>query len=188
MARARDVQADFAQLQREYRNMEQNRKAYTEESQNIIRRQQKSIDKLRKENESLKSELAMETRHASVKVSNAHAAKLSSLQEQGNLYSSKIAIQEKNIGEINKQIKLMQEKILIQRKKMGGVNAARENQLMVQKQIRILEREITFETFKSKKGDVIRGIVRRFERNTAIGPFLTAMHTMCTPRSWHRVV
>jgi hypothetical protein len=97
---------------------------------------------LRKENESLKSELAMETRHASVKVSNAHAAKLASLQEQGNLYSSKIAIQEKNIGEINKQIKLMQEKILIQRKKMGGVNAARENQLMVQKQIRILENRL----------------------------------------------
>lgn len=84
----------------------------------------------------------METRHASVKVSNAHAAKLASLQEQGNLYSSKIAIQEKNIGEINKQIKLMQEKILIQRKKMGGVNAARENQLMVQKQIRILENRL----------------------------------------------
>jgi coiled-coil domain-containing protein 63/114 len=142
MARARDVQADFAQLQREYRNMEQNRKAYTEESQNIIRRQQKSVDKLRKENESLKSELAMETRHASVKVSTAHASRLSSLQEQGNLYTSKIAIQEKNVGEINKQIKLLQEKILIQRKKMGGVNAARENQLMVQKQIRILENRL----------------------------------------------
>jgi DNA repair exonuclease SbcCD ATPase subunit len=142
MARARDVQADFAQLQREYRNMEQNRKAYTEESQNIIRRQQKSVDKLRKENESLKSELAMETRHASVKVSTAHASKLSSLQEQGNLYTSKIAIQEKNIAEINKQVKLLQEKILIQRKKMGGVNAARENQLMVQKQIRILENRL----------------------------------------------
>ena len=122
--------------------MEQNRKAYTEESQNIIRRQQKSVDKLRKENESLKSELAMETRHASVKVSTAHASKLSSLQEQGNLYTSKIAIQEKNIAEINKQVKLLQEKILIQRKKMGGVNAARENQLMVQKQIRILENRL----------------------------------------------
>ena len=108
MARARDVQADFAQPQREYRNMEQNRKAYTEESQNIIRRQQKSVDKRRKENESLKSELAMETRHASVKVSTAHASRLSSLQEQGNLYTSKIAIQEKNVGEINKQIKLLQ--------------------------------------------------------------------------------
>ena len=39
MSRARDVAADFAQLQREYRNMEQNRKAYTEESQNIVEKQ-----------------------------------------------------------------------------------------------------------------------------------------------------
>lgn len=98
MSRARDVAADFAQLQREYRNMEQNRKAYTEESQNIVRRQQQSIDKLRKENEQLKSELAMETRHASVKVSSAHASRLSTLTEQGNLYTSKIAVQERNFN------------------------------------------------------------------------------------------
>ena len=67
MARARDVQADFAQLQREYRNMEQDRKAYTEGESKYYSEATKSIDKLRKENESLKSELAMETRHASVK-------------------------------------------------------------------------------------------------------------------------
>ena len=95
MARARDVQADFAQLQREYRNMEQDRKAYTEESQNIIRRQQKSIDKLRKENESLKSELAMETRHASVKVSNAHAAKLSSCRNKGTCIAVRLRYKKK---------------------------------------------------------------------------------------------
>ena len=74
MSRAKDVQADFAQLQREYRNMEQNRRAYTEESQNIIRRQQASVEKLRKDNEALKAELAMESRHASVKVSNTDTA------------------------------------------------------------------------------------------------------------------
>ena len=142
MSRARDVAADFAQLQREYRNMEQNRKAYTEESQNIVRRQQQSIDKLRKENEQLKSELAMETRHASVKVSTAHASKLSVLTEQGNLYTSKIAVQERNLAEIEKQMALMREKVMSQRKRMGGVNAARENQMMVFKQIRILENRL----------------------------------------------
>jgi DNA repair exonuclease SbcCD ATPase subunit len=142
MSRARDVAADFAQLQREYRNMEQNRKAYTEESQNIVRRQQQSIDKLRKENEQLKSELAMETRHASVKVSTAHASRLSTLTEQGNLYTSKIAVQERNLAEIEKQMALMREKVMSQRKRMGGVNAARENQMMVQKQIRILENRL----------------------------------------------
>ena len=68
MSRAKDVQADFSQLQREYRNMEQNRRAYTEESQNIIRKQQMTIEKLRKENEVLKAELAMESRHATAKI------------------------------------------------------------------------------------------------------------------------
>ena len=98
--------------------------------------------KLRKENEQLKSELAMETRHASVKVSTAHASRLSTLTEQGNLYTSKIAVQERNLAEIEKQMALMREKVMSQRKRMGGVNAARENQMMVQKQIRILENRL----------------------------------------------
>lgn len=58
------IQSDFAQLQREYRNMEQNRRAYTEESQNIIRRQEAAIKKLKKDYEALKAELVMEQRHA----------------------------------------------------------------------------------------------------------------------------
>ena len=49
-----------------------------------------------------------------------------------------------------------------------GHIAAQIKQHIIIQQIRILEREITFETFKSKKGDVIRGIVRRFERNNII--------------------
>ena len=107
-----------------------------------VRRQQQSIDKLRKENEQLKSELAMETRHASVKVSTAHASRLAQLTEQGNLYTQKIAVQERNLAEIEKQMALMREKVMAQRKRMGGVNAARENQMMVQKQIRILENRL----------------------------------------------
>ena len=50
---------------------------------------------------------------------------------------------------------------------LGHIAAQNAKQHIIQ-QIRILEREITFETFKSKKGDVIRGIVRRFERNNII--------------------
>ena len=50
---------------------------------------------------------------------------------------------------------------------LGHIAAQNAKQHIIQ-QIRILEREITFETFKSKKGDVIRGIVRRFEKNNII--------------------
>ena len=46
------------------------------------------------------------------------------------------------MAEIEKQMALMREKVMAQRKRMGGVNAARENQMMVQKQIRILENRL----------------------------------------------
>ena len=49
--------ADYAQLQREYRNMELNRKAYADESNQMLRRQQADIEKLRKDNDALKGEL-----------------------------------------------------------------------------------------------------------------------------------
>ena len=58
------------------------------------------------------------------------------------MYTQKIAVQERNISDLEKQTKLMQEKILLQRKRMGGVNAAKENQQMVNKQIRILENRL----------------------------------------------
>mmetsp|Transcript_72325 Transcript_72325/g.205692 ORF Transcript_72325/g.205692 Transcript_72325/m.205692 type:complete len:147 (-) Transcript_72325:1631-2071(-) len=54
---------DFAQLQKEYRLMEMNRKAYAEESHQVLRKQQASLEKLRHDNEALKTELAMEMRH-----------------------------------------------------------------------------------------------------------------------------
>ena len=57
---ATDVrQSELQQLQREYRHMELNRRAYAEESQSVLRKQQISIDKLRTDNEAMKNEIAM---------------------------------------------------------------------------------------------------------------------------------
>ena len=39
-------QAEFAQLQREYRHMELNRKSYADESYGVLRKQQATIQKL----------------------------------------------------------------------------------------------------------------------------------------------
>ena len=52
-------QMELLQLQKEYRHMEINRRAYAEESNSILRKQQSTIDKMRKDNESLKNEIAM---------------------------------------------------------------------------------------------------------------------------------
>lgn len=123
--------------------MEQNRKAYTEESQNILRKQQETIAKLRKDEEALKAELAMETRHAASKgVSSGPTSKLAALQDQGDAYTQRLAVETRNLEELNKAISVMKSKILQQRRQMGGVNAAKENHKMVQKQIRILENRL----------------------------------------------
>ncbi len=67
---------------------------------------------------------------------------LASLHDQGDLYTQKIEVENRNVKAMDEQIQLLKQKILYQRKHMGGVNAARENQAMIQKQIRILENRL----------------------------------------------
>ena len=134
--------ADYAQLQREYRNMELNRKAYADESNQMLRRQQADIEKLRKDNDALKGELAMETRHSNRTQVTTMQAQLSALHDQGDAYTKKIEVESRAVRTREEQIQLMKDKIKAQRKHMGGINAARENQHMIQKQIRILENRL----------------------------------------------
>eukprot|EP00937_MAST-01D_sp_MAST-1D-sp2_P006080 g6080.t1 len=134
--------ADYAQLQREYRNMELNRKAYADESNQVLRRQQAAIEKLRQDNESLKAELTMETRHVSSSNATKAQTTLANLHEQGDKYTRKIERENNKVKTVEDQIQLLKQKLLYQRKHMGGINAARENQHMIQKQIRILENRL----------------------------------------------
>ena len=58
---AGDREQELAALHRSYRNMENDRQKYSEESQNIIKRQRQAIEKIRKENERLKEQLKAES-------------------------------------------------------------------------------------------------------------------------------
>ena len=62
---------ELVKLQREYRNMEINRRAYAEESQSVLRKQQASIDKLKKDNESIKNDIALLLRGSNKQLSQA---------------------------------------------------------------------------------------------------------------------
>ena len=134
-------QSEFAQLQREYRHMELNRKSYADESYSVLRKQQATIAKLRKDNEALKQELGMETRHSTLKPNESNE-KTARLQEECEKYQRSMSEEQKRIEYLDEQIALVKTKTIQQRKTMGGVNAARENQAMVQKQIKILENRL----------------------------------------------
>jgi chromosome segregation ATPase len=136
------VQTELDDLQRKYRMMEVNRKTYSEDSQNTIRMQRQQITKLKKDNERLKEDLALETRQAKQANNMSASAQIAKLQDQADMYTRKIEVEKRRIEELDKQIKKMQGTILVQRKEMGGINASRENNQQVQKQIRILENRL----------------------------------------------
>jgi hypothetical protein len=64
------------------------------------------------------------------------------LQDQAALYIKKIETERRKIEELDKSIATYQERILEQKSRLGGVNAAQENNLMIQKQIQVLENRL----------------------------------------------
>lgn len=135
-------QTELLQLQKEYRHMEINRRAYADESQAVLRKQQGTIDKLRKDNDSLKADIATIMRGTNKVMSLDQQEALSQLNEQGDKFVQQIEFEQKNIIILEEQIAIMREKALQQRKTMGGVNASKENHAMIVKQIRILENRL----------------------------------------------
>ena len=97
---------------------------------------------MKKDNDALKHELALETRSVVKMNSSAQAEKVAKLQDEADLYTRKIELERRRIAELDKQTGIMQTKILEQRKRLGGVNAARENNAQVAKQIKILENRL----------------------------------------------
>ncbi|RHY83259.1 hypothetical protein DYB35_000905 [Aphanomyces astaci] len=133
---------DFSLLQREYRNMEMNRKSYSDESHQVMRRQQTVIEKLKRDNEDMKNELALATRHITESSATAQQESINRMQDQIDTFVKKIAAETKHSDTLGQQITIMKHKVLHQKKHMGGVNAAKENHHMVNKQIRILENRL----------------------------------------------
>ena len=76
----------FAQLQRDYRQMEIDRRKYAEESHNQLRKQQGTLNKLKKDNDQLKAEMAIEMRTASKSATNLEQEVLARLQDEMDFY------------------------------------------------------------------------------------------------------
>eukprot|EP00601_Ochromonadales_sp_CCMP2298_P007553 CAMPEP_0173204638 /NCGR_PEP_ID=MMETSP1141-20130122/20245_1 /TAXON_ID=483371 /ORGANISM="non described non described, Strain CCMP2298" /LENGTH=472 /DNA_ID=CAMNT_0014130347 /DNA_START=170 /DNA_END=1585 /DNA_ORIENTATION=+ len=136
--RANELQS----LQREYRHMEINRRAYSDESQALLRKQQATIDKLRKDNEVLKNDIAIIMRGSNRPMSTIQQEFVQGLTDQGDKYATSIEFERSNIQTMEEQLHIMRSKQLQQRRAMGGINASKDNHSMIQKQIHILENRL----------------------------------------------
>ncbi|RYY82682.1 hypothetical protein EON63_12885 [archaeon] len=133
---------ELQNLQREYRRMEIDRRAYAEQSQAVLRKQQMTIDKFRRENEDLKNDIALIMRSSNRPLSMNEQETVQALTDLGDKYANAIEYERNNIATMEEQIEILKSKSLQQRRSMGGVNASKENHYMIQKQIRILENRL----------------------------------------------
>jgi hypothetical protein len=64
------------------------------------------------------------------------------LQDQGDMFARKIEVEKRKIDDLQSKIDTLLAKSADQRKKMGGINAARENQMAVNKRLKVLENRL----------------------------------------------
>mmetsp|Transcript_37719 Transcript_37719/g.85940 ORF Transcript_37719/g.85940 Transcript_37719/m.85940 type:complete len:557 (-) Transcript_37719:51-1721(-) len=142
MAEPSERQAELEALHRSYRMMETDRQKYSEESQNIIKRQRQAIEKIRKENERLKEQLASESQNSAQNAEGQVLNLLGSLQETSERYTRKIDVEKRRLEDLEKQSKIMHVRTLELQQNRGGVNAVKESDRAVSKQIRVLENRL----------------------------------------------
>lgn len=110
------------------------------------------MDKLRSENENLKTDVATLQARTTMKPLNSfEQSQLDKVTLEIERYRKSIDTEKNTISTIERQIASLREKIWHQRKKMGGTNAATENQRTVEKQVRILENRLDQALMKFNK-------------------------------------
>jgi enolase len=142
MAMAADVSSQLDELQRKYRIMEGDRKSYAEEVQNVVRKQKSQIEKLKRENSQLKSELSLESRAAAVGDSGAVSTKLTALQDAQELAARAIEAEKRRAEEMGTRLRMAREQMLLEKKEMGGANGQAEQHHAIQKQVKVLEHRL----------------------------------------------
>lgn len=137
-----DAEVALLDLQRKYKIMEGNRASYTEDAQGHIRRQRQTIDKLKFDNTQLKTELKS-TQSEDARAPGRHQhAEIMRLGDFADLYTRKIEMERRRVEELDQHLALSDAKILEQRKALGGADAAKENDLQIEKQVRVLENKL----------------------------------------------
>mmetsp|Transcript_61948 Transcript_61948/g.72442 ORF Transcript_61948/g.72442 Transcript_61948/m.72442 type:complete len:551 (+) Transcript_61948:282-1934(+) len=130
-------------LQREYRNMEVNRRAFAEESEIVLRKQQQTMEKMRKEKSLLKADLSGIQKKSTFRMlTPLEKSQMDRMYLEVDKFKSLIENERSRIQKMEDQVSQLKAKIWNKRKTMGGIHAARDNQKVVEKQVRILENRL----------------------------------------------
>jgi len=133
---------ELVKLQRSYRNMEGDRAAYTEESQNVIRKQKSEIRQLEGEKQELLKELRLAESRANQTKDEDNTDTLVTLLEAKDKTEEEMREEEELQIELDAKIKEWERKIKTQHKNMGGVHMSSQHTTQMQKTQRVLDNRL----------------------------------------------
>eukprot|EP00397_Hematodinium_sp_SG-2012_P028170 GEMP01029646.1.p1 GENE.GEMP01029646.1~~GEMP01029646.1.p1 ORF type:complete len:541 (+),score=178.60 GEMP01029646.1:61-1683(+) len=140
------VEQEIAELQRKFRVLENDKRAYSEDSQGIIRKQRSTIEKLTRENRQMKQELQENRALAGPKSEHKMGQeKLGQIMEAKETVEKRLLIEEDIKERIDSKKALADKKLQQLREKVtkkGGLDSSKDNFMAINKQIRVLENRL----------------------------------------------
>jgi|EP00670_Eutreptiella_braarudii_P000336 DNA repair exonuclease SbcCD ATPase subunit len=146
------------ELTKKYKRLETNQKDYAAEAQKEIKRQKAEIAQLQKDNQELRQQvqqaqgspfgparasggkMVQPTGSAGSRIQKVR--EMEALKDQIATLESKVELEERKLEELNQKIGKKKGEIGQARSEMGGVNITKESNLMIEKQIKVLENRL----------------------------------------------
>ena len=115
-----EAQMEMSNLQRQYRCMRNDRKTYTEETENTVRKQNKTIDALLKDNEELEAMILVAKSRQNEMCDQGNVEKIVELLDREKQVREEIKQEKDAVACVEERVANMRETINKQCKKMGG--------------------------------------------------------------------
>nr|XP_033817547.1 coiled-coil domain-containing protein 114 isoform X2 [Geotrypetes seraphini] len=142
------AESDLAKLQCKFRLKEGDRQAYSNESQDIIRRQLTEIQTLEKEQRELQKNLEVAGNRGNQLRDQERHDTLRSLLEQKDRVEEQLSREMKLISDLEKEIRIWEKKVMEQQKHSGGTKGPIRRIPQMRKHIEIMENRLDRATTK----------------------------------------
>ena len=136
----KEQRREQVEIAKKQRNLQQDRKALSNEMQSRLRKEQTTVARLKKDYQNLVDELI--ARDQTMQRNKSDVQKMVSEEEEIKQCKRLILDEEGKHKELDGKIKTFQQMMLSEKQKLGGINATHEGYMHIQKQIRILENRL----------------------------------------------
>ena len=136
-----EARQDLSNLQRQYRYMKNDKKIYTEETENLLRKQKISIEALLQEHAELRMILGVANSRRNEVLDQENQQKLFDLLLKELEIKEEEVLERQKIADVEAQVNALEKAIYEKRREISGMSSQQKH-VIVQKQIRVLHNRL----------------------------------------------